>query len=484
MHILLLKKKYMSLTQSVKASLWFVICGFLQKGIAFLTTPFFTRLMTTEQYGQVTIYNSWVEVFTIIATLNLFYGVYNNALTKYPDDRDVATSSMLGLCTFITVIIFCFYLFFQNLVNRFTKMPTAMTCILFAEVLFIPAFRFWAARKRFEFEYKQLVILTLLISLLTAGLGFPVVLLSEKKGFAKIITSVVSELAVSVFLYIYIFKNGRVFYTKKYWKWALSFNLPLIPHYLSAVVLNQSDRIMINGMVGTSEAGIYGLAYTVGALVIIFNEAIMNSFTPWTYQCLKKGEYKKIKKVSTYLVLITAIITLSLVIVSPEIMFILGGEKYKEGTWIIAPIAASFFFRFLYSIYANVEFYYEKNYFIMIASVITAVLNILLNYIFIRLFGYLAAGFTTLACFSMYAFSHFFFYRYIAKMKCKTDVYNNRIILCVSISLIILCTASMLLFNFWYIRYPLLLLSILMLVINRRKVVSVFMQIRNKSELI
>lgn len=44
--------KYRSIPVQVKASLWFLICAFLQKGISFITTPIFTRLLSTSEYGQ------------------------------------------------------------------------------------------------------------------------------------------------------------------------------------------------------------------------------------------------------------------------------------------------------------------------------------------------------------------------------------------------------------------------------------------------
>lgn len=479
-----LTKKYNSIPVSVKASIWFVICSVLQKGIVFLTTPIFTRLMSTDQYGQVTMYNSWLEVFTILATLNLFYGVYNNALTKYPEDREAATSSMQGLCTTITVGMFFVYLVFQNWINQLTKMSTIMTCLLFAEVLFVPAFRFWAAKQRFEYKYKMLIVLTLLISVLTAGLGVPAVILFEEKGIAKIVTSVGSLLLVAVCLYFFIFIKGKKFFSKKYWKWALMFNLPLVPHYLSSVLLNQSDRIMIDNMIGKSAAGIYGLAYTIGVLAIIFNEAIMNSFTPWTYQNLKMSNYSRIKQISFLLVIFIAIMSISLVIVAPEVIWMLGGEKYSDGVWIVAPIAISVFFRFLYSMYANVEFYYEKNYFIMIASAITALINIALNYVFIKLYGYLAAGFTTLVCYAIYAFAHFVFSSIVVKKNCYgQSVYNNFAILLISISIIVFSGLIMLLYNYWYVRYSLVLLILIMAIIFRKNIISVFKQLKRKNEL-
>ena len=71
-----------------KAALWFTICGFVQKGISFITVPIFTRLLTTEQYGVVSIFYSWESIFIIFCTLNLFSGVFNNGMIKYENDRD------------------------------------------------------------------------------------------------------------------------------------------------------------------------------------------------------------------------------------------------------------------------------------------------------------------------------------------------------------------------------------------------------------
>ena len=474
-------EKYKRIPVAAKASIWFVICSMLQKGIAFLTTPIFTRLMSTEQYGQVTMYNSWLEIFTIFATLNLFYGVYNNALVKYSDDKNQVTSSMLGLCTTLTVLIFGGYLCFQKWINILTGMNTFMTCILFVEILFIPAFRFWSMRQRFEYKYKALVITSLLISVLTPLLGVPAVLLSNEKGYAKILTGVFSQVLFAVIIYILIFKKGRKFYNKRYWKYALVFNLPLVPHYLSSTVLNQCDRVMIDNMCGTDKAGIYGLAYTIGAIAIIFNEAIMNSFTPWTYQHLKAKKYSEIKNVSRYLILFIAISSFVLVLVAPEIVWILGGEKYAEGAWIIAPIAASIFFRFLYSLYGNIEFYYEENYFIMVASVICAILNVILNYVFIKQYGYLAAGFTTLVCFIFFAISHYVFSSKVLKMHTSiTCLYDNKFVFTIGIILSIGCIGAMRLYNNALIRYAIIAGLCIVVTIFRKTILEIIKSIQER----
>lgn len=80
--------KYRSLSIQARAALWFTICSFLQKGISFITVPIFTRLMSTEEYGTYTVYLSQLQILTILTSLYLFNGVYDNAMAKYEKQRD------------------------------------------------------------------------------------------------------------------------------------------------------------------------------------------------------------------------------------------------------------------------------------------------------------------------------------------------------------------------------------------------------------
>ena len=109
-----LKKTYQELPQPVKASAWFLICGFLQKGISMLTTPIFTRIMTDEAYGAFSIYNSWLGIIQIIVSLNLAAGVYTRGLVKNEEDQERFSSSMLGLSTTCILIWSVIYVLFHK----------------------------------------------------------------------------------------------------------------------------------------------------------------------------------------------------------------------------------------------------------------------------------------------------------------------------------------------------------------------------------
>ena len=63
-------EKYHSFPVQVRASFWFLICSFLQRGISTLTTPIFTRLLSTAEYGQFNVFNSWLSILCVFITLN------------------------------------------------------------------------------------------------------------------------------------------------------------------------------------------------------------------------------------------------------------------------------------------------------------------------------------------------------------------------------------------------------------------------------
>ena len=114
-----LLNKYHNMPIESKAGVWFVLCNIVQKGISTITVPIFTRIMNAEQYGNYTIYLSWQGLLLIFTSLNLYYGVFNNAMIKFKDDRDRYVSSMQGLTFSFTLLIFIIYLIFKHTCNQF-----------------------------------------------------------------------------------------------------------------------------------------------------------------------------------------------------------------------------------------------------------------------------------------------------------------------------------------------------------------------------
>lgn len=412
-------KKYKNLPVQVKASLWFLICSFLQKGISMLTTPIFTRLLSTSEYGQFGVFNSWYSISFIIISLSLTSGVHTQGLVKFDNDKSVFSSSLQGLVTFLVIIWTCIYLCFHSFWDKLTGLTTFQMLLMIAMIWTSCTFGFWANEQRVKYTYKELVIITVIVSIAKPLIGIIFVLSAEDKVTARILGLLLVELLSYFWMFIYQIKSGKALFSRRYWSYALKFNIPLVPHYLSQTVLNGSDKIMIQRMIGDDEAGIYNLAYSLALIMTLFNTALMQTISPWMYQKIKQKREKDIENIAYITLIIIALVNLVVILFAPEIVAIFAPKSYYAAIWVVPPVAMSVFFMYTYDLFAKFAFYYEKTNFIMIASICGALLNIVLNYICLNKFGYIAAGYTTLVCYIIYSIAHYCFMKKVCKDYCQ-----------------------------------------------------------------
>lgn len=472
-------RKYNGLSIVAKASLWFIFCSILQRGISLITTPIFTRLMSTEQYGQYSIYNSWLQIFTIFTTLRLNGAVFNKGMSKYKSERDAYVSTMQTVTSLLTVVAFIIYLIFHDFFNNLTELPTFIMVAMFAELLVMPAIDFWTVRKRYEYIYKPVVARTLIMAILNAFIGVIAVLLSDEKGYARILSCMMVNICFGIVIYTYNIKKGKEILNKEYAFFALNFNLPLITHYISQYILDQSDRIMVQKLVSVASAGIYSVAYNIGLLLRIVTTSINNALVPWQYEQLEKKAFKKLDNAMFSTFLIVAACSFALSCMAPEIMKLLADEKYYEGVYVIPPVAMGLFFSFMYTMYANIEFFYSKNKFSMYISSAGALLNIVLNYFGIKIFGYIAAAYITLICYVIFAIGHYIYtVRCVSAEEDIKTVFNTKRVLSLSVLLIVLEILFIFIYDHMIIRYVILVSIVLFVIKSSKTVKNLFYEIK------
>lgn len=298
-----------------------------------------------------------------------------------------------------------------------------------------------------KYNYIKRTILMILPNLISVCVAIFLISYILKKDLylGKIIPEALTIIIFAIILSVCYTKKG---FNTAYIKHALKISLPLILHGAALNILSNSDRIMITWLADASQAGIYSLVYSLGMVTYAITLSIDGIWIPWFTNKMKEKSYDEINYITKdYIKLITYIMC-GLIIVSPEILKILASKSYWEGIKLMPIIIVANFLFFAYNIYTNLEHYYKKSNQITALTILAAVLNLVLNYIFIPKFGYVAAAFTT-------AISYFviFILHSIYSKTLNSNVFSIKMFILPIIEIFIFCALFYLLTDHAIIRW-------------------------------
>lgn len=468
-----LYQKWASIPLTTKVSVSYAACSILQKCLSIITLPLFTRLLTTDQYGQYSIYTSWSAILVIFITLNLPYGSFSTAMVKFEKDRNGYIASAQSIVLLLGCIFLLLYLPFRGVLNSFFELPTPLVILMVIEAIAVCAMQMWNGKQRFAYKYKGVIAITLFISVASPVLAYFLVISSAEKGFARIYGYALINIAVGGILFLYNALKGKKLLNAEYWKYALGFNIPLIMYYLSQVVFNQSDRIMISHYCGIDKAGMYSVAYTLAVMLTFVLNAINNSYVPWLYERIKAKEYQANRPVSIKLSVLIAVLLLAIIWLAPEAIYILAGEAYYEAIWVVPPVAMSVLLLFFAQQFINVEFYYEKKKFLVGASIGAAVINVILNALLIPMFGYYAAGYTTLFSYVVFALANYAAVKKTLKAEeIEESICDVKGLVLIFIVFMCMSFLAMALYSYMWIRFAVIVLVLMTALIFSKKIIA------------
>lgn len=475
--------KKRKISAGVKSSVVYTLSSLFSKGLAIITVPIFTRLMSTGEIGVVNLFNSWYSMISVVATLALTSGGFQLSLKEFKNERDQYVSSVLTLTSLVAVLLAVIYGVRPQFWNNITGLSTGLMLLMLLELFLSPAQQFWLLRQRYEYKYKIVAIVTFSSALLAAVVSVWAVIHGSNNGVSnlgevRLYANYAVLLSVSLVLWVLTYAKGKTLYNKQYWKFSLALSIPLIGNSIATQILSVSDRTMISKMVGNSEVGIYSTLYTVSSLSLIIWQAINSSFIPYLYDNLEKPEKRnEIKSLATKLLAAFSVVAFVLTMMAPEIVRILATKEYYEAIYIMPPIAAGVFLTSVSNMYSNVLIYHKKTNYIMISSSIAAIVNLILNYFGIRMFGYLAAAYTTLIAYIILGMMQAMISERVHRKAVgdkRDSVYDTKTILILSIITIVCCVLCLVLYSRTVLRYSIMFIICTGMYIKRKEIFKIF----------
>lgn len=453
----------------IKESVWLIGTSVFHKGVAAVMTLFFTYLLTTREYGEYSVFSSWLNIISVIVTMNMYYGIYTQGIVKFEEDAERFSSALQGLTTILCAVWLFVYFVFKIYVDAFLKLDTARVLLMMATIWSASIFEFWSTKQRVNYRYKKLFCVVMLAAILQFVLCFWWIIISTNKPLGWIKGVAFSNLFIGVLLFAEQINREKRLYSSFYWKYALAFSIPLVPHYLSQIILNVSDRIMIGNMIGDEAAGIYSFAYHVAMVMTMIQGAMLNVVNPWIYRQIKENTVENTKYVAYGTMIIIAVGNLTIMAFAPEIVSIMAPYDYYSAIWIIPPVSMGCFFMYCYSLFADFSFYYNKMFNIMIASIIGAIANIVLNWFFIPIYGEIAAGYTTMISYLVYICMHYFMMSWICRENGIAIPYSINVISAIIIIFMAMGFSILFLYNFVTIRIIIIFATVLVMIVFRKR---------------
>ncbi len=386
-----------------KITVYNIASTIILQGLAFISGPIFSSILGTSNYGIAAVYLTWVQIASTTFSLQAA-GTIAIARVNFPmEEQEKFQSSVFSLATLSYVAFSALTLGVCALGG--SRLGVNLPMVVFGLAQGWGLYCVTAMNSKFTYEFKanKNFILSVTTSACTIGLSifliyqFP----ADINYWGRIIGQSSVYTVIGVVLLTYILQRGRTFYNKTYWRFSLPIAIPTIFHLLAMIVLNQSDKVMLQNMVSNSAAGIYSLAYTFATVLNTIYHALNNSWVPFYYEYTRQNQMEQLRKHAKNYIELYTIVSMGFILLAREVFHVYANTNFWEGTDLIPLLSVGYYFVFLYSFPVNYEFYNKKTKMIAFGTVGAAICNIILNYFLIKVWGIQGAAIATLISYGL-----------------------------------------------------------------------------------
>lgn len=260
---------------------------FINKGLQFIAIPFFSKWLSTEDYGRFDLLVTYTALLIPIISLSCHEGIFRMSVNESDEAKlkgYITSGFIIDVINYIVFVIILFALYG----NRHFTMFIGFSLYLMGEVLLIYLRGVLRGLKKLDIysfvlmfsTVIMIVTVTLLVRLLNYGLEGIIF------GYAvgSVIGSIIVAISVRWWRYISVSKINISLI-----KDMLTYSVPLIPNDLSWWVMNASDRQIINYYYGNAANGIYAIAHKIPAICSILFSTISLSWQQETSVSIEEG---------------------------------------------------------------------------------------------------------------------------------------------------------------------------------------------------
>lgn len=353
------------------------------KLVMFLLVPFYTNILTPSEYGIAELVMTASELLVPFVSVVIFEAVLRYGMdTQYNRGDTLLSAFFVCLCgSVVTIAITPLFSFYSSL-----SAWKWYICI------YVIIYLFYSTEMMYLKVCNKNKLYSLLSCIQTVFLAVINILFLSKfamgiRGY--LLSIIISHLIVTIVIFLNAKTDLRQSkFSSRLTAEMLRYSFPLIFNNISWWAIHSSDKIMIENMIDSSALGVYTVALKlstiINLLVSVFSQAWSLSSIQ-EYDCEGRNEYyNKVFEIYSVICFLGSFLLIS---ISKWFMHIYVGSNFLESSKYVPLLIVAAFFSALTAFYSRLFSVVKKNKVVMATTVTAAIVNVVVNYVFIDLIG-------------------------------------------------------------------------------------------------
>ena len=379
----------------MKNTIIIAIGKFSTQVISYLLLPLYTSILTTNEYG---IFDFLVTACVFIVpfiTLLMEESMFRFLIDEESDDGKRKVMSNACIYSILSMIIWCLLLFI--VLNIFKYKYTFVFVLYIISCIFITLTnsitRGLSKLKLYALSNFILSVITIVLNVLfIAKFKFGV----NGLLYSTIIANVITSLFIIFKLKVYKFIKIK-YVNKKELSKMVKYSYPLVPNSIGWSIINISDRIIVTMVLGSSENGIYAMANKFPNIMNTFSGFFFTAFKENASKVIKKKDYENYYN-NLLTIVHNSFITISLLLISiiPFVFNIFIKKDYVDAFEYIPILVIALYYGNMAGFYGSLFVAFKETKILGSSTIWGAIINIIINLLFIKFIGLYAAVISTL----------------------------------------------------------------------------------------
>lgn len=391
-----------ALSRLAKGSLVYGVGSVLQRCMSLLLLPLFTRFLTPEDFGVV----SLISVLGVLLSGALTLGSANSLGLLYYQERYHNRRASLLWSNTVMLAANClvwFYLVYmcRGLISRlmFQRDVFASTiCLSLLGVMFGVIAEPWLSYLRMEDKAKKFVAITLSSSL--TSIVFSIWFVSTLQyGAVGVIAAGVIAQALTLGISLFSLARNMSFHIDLAACYSLiKIGFPSIFGLFAFLLIDYADRQLIERMISLDAVGVYSVGYTLGMAITVGVGAFSAAWPPFFMSYVNKTDEARtvFGRVLSYYVLLFGFIVVAFFAFARPVVLLLTAPNFHAATTVVGLTAAAYMLKGCYLICLPGVYFAHRLYLQSAVEWVAALVNIGLCFALIPQYGLMGAAWATL----------------------------------------------------------------------------------------